>query len=134
MGYLLDTHILLWSLREPERLSTNVQGLLRSPKSELWLSPISLWECLILANKGRLKLSPDAQTWGRNLLKTSPLREARLTFEVALRSREITLPHEDPADRFLAATASVYDLTLITADTKLLEGDGFKVLSNQVHP
>ena len=111
-----------------------MQGLLRSPKSELWLSPISLWECLILANKGRLKLSPDAQTWGRNLLKTSPLREARLTFEVALRSREITLPHEDPADRFLAATASVYDLTLITADTKLLEGDGFKVLSNQVHP
>ncbi|MCA9780188.1 MAG: type II toxin-antitoxin system VapC family toxin [Candidatus Eremiobacteraeota bacterium] len=130
MGYLLDTHILLWSLREPERLGPKARKLLGNSKSELWLSPISLWECLVLANKGRLKLLPDAQTWGKNLLSTSPLREARLSFEVALRSREVTLGHEDPADRFLAATASVYDLTLITADTKLLEGDGFKVLAN----
>jgi len=58
------------------------------------------------------------------------LREARLTFDVALRSREVTLGHDDPADRFLAATAAVYELTLITADTKLLEGDGFKVMAN----
>lgn len=60
----------------------------------------------------------------------SPLREVRLTFDIALRSREVTLAHEDPTDRFLAATAAVYDLTLITADTKLLEGDGFKVMAN----
>ena len=131
MSYLLDTHILLWSLREPDRLSSRVRKLLGNPKNDLWLSPISLWECLILENKGRLKLSPDAQTWGRNLLKTSPLREARLTFEVALRSREVKLAHEDPADRFLAATASVYDLTLITADAKLLGGHGFKVLASE---
>lgn len=130
MGYLLDTHILLWSLREPERLGPKVRKILGNPRSELWLSPISLWECLILAHRGRIKLLPDAQTWGKNLITTSPLREARLTFDVALRSREVILGHEDPADRFLAATAAVYDLTLVTADAKLLEGDGFRVLAN----
>jgi PIN domain nuclease of toxin-antitoxin system len=130
MGYLLDTHMLLWSLREPERLSEQTRRLLENPKNELWLSPISLWECLILAHKGRLKLKPDPQSWARDLLKSLPLREAKLNFEVALRSREVSLAHEDPADRFLAATASVYDLTLLTADSRLLAGSGFLVQSN----
>jgi hypothetical protein len=49
-------------------------------------------------------------------LKAVPVREAPLTHEVARWSRRIELPHEDPADRFLAASARVYDLTLVTAD------------------
>jgi PIN domain nuclease of toxin-antitoxin system len=130
MGYLLDTHILLWSLREPERLSDETRKLLKNPETKVWLSPISLWECLILAHKGRLKLNPDPQSWARDLLKKLPLREAKLNFEVSLRSREVSLIHEDPADRFLAATASVYDLTLLTADSRLLAGSGFNVQAN----
>ena len=43
-----------------------------------------------------------------------------MVHEVALRSREVALPHDDPADRFLVATALVYDLTLITADADIL--------------
>jgi PIN domain nuclease of toxin-antitoxin system len=41
--------------------------------------------------------------------------------EVAVESRAIRLPHQDPADRFLAATARVHDLALVTADARLLE-------------
>jgi PIN domain nuclease of toxin-antitoxin system len=48
---------------------------------------------------------------------------------VALESRQVELSSEDPADRLLAATASVFDLTLVTADEKLALGNGYRVLS-----
>jgi PIN domain nuclease of toxin-antitoxin system len=50
---------------------------------------------------------------------------------VALRSRRVRVEHEDPADRFLAATAEVYELTLVTADERLLRGKGFRTLANR---
>jgi PIN domain nuclease of toxin-antitoxin system len=42
---------------------------------------------------------------------------------VAVTSREIELPHQDPADHFLAATALVYDLELLTVDTHLADAE-----------
>jgi PIN domain nuclease of toxin-antitoxin system len=60
-----------------------------------------------------------------------PFREAPLTHEVALASDAVALPHRDPADTFLAATAKVYDLTLVTADENLLRGKGYPVLSSR---
>jgi len=56
---LLDTHIWLWSLLAPERLIPRVARALRNPNHELWLSSISVWETLLLAEKGRIKLGGD---------------------------------------------------------------------------
>jgi PIN domain nuclease of toxin-antitoxin system len=53
-----------------------------------------------------------------------------LNYEVAIQSRLIDLPHQDPVDRFLAATAKVYDLMLVTADERLLGSSEFQVLPN----
>jgi len=61
------------------------------------------------------------------MFKKLPFREAVINQEVAIQSRKINLPHQDPADRFLAATAIVYD-TLVTADTRLIDAKGFPVL------
>jgi PIN domain nuclease of toxin-antitoxin system len=47
-----------------------------------------------------------------------------LNHEVAIQSRRIRLPHQDPADRFIAASAMVYGLTLMTADRTLIDGAG----------
>ena len=60
-----------------------------------------------------------------------PFREAALTHAVALESRRLVLPHHDPVDRFLAASAKVYGLTLVTADERLLGSDEFSVLANR---
>jgi len=92
--------------------------------------PISIWECLILAEKGRIVLLPDARRWVDRVLREVPLREAPLTREVAIQSRFVEVAHQDPADRFLAATAAVYGLTLVTADDRLIRGGGFDVLPN----
>lgn len=126
---LLDTHILLWSVLEPDKLSTEVKVELEHAHNELWLSPITLWEVHLLAERKRLQLQPDPARWIEHLLATIPFREAPLTHAVALMSRRIDLAHQDPADRFLAATAVVYDLTLLTADERLLQSHQFPTLS-----
>ena len=130
MKLLLDTHIWLWSLLEPARLGRRVRSALMRAGSELWLSPISVWELLVLAERGRIKLDSDPRKWIAEALIHTPAQEAVLTFEVAIRSREIMSTHPDPADRFLVATASVYDLTLVTADEPLIKAKGCSILAN----
>ena len=127
MRLLLDTHIWLWSLLEPERLGAPTARRLDREDSELWLSPISVWEAHLLAERGRLELDRAPAAWLEDALRRVPMRDAPLTREIALRSREVGLAHDDPADRFLAATAAVYDLVLMTADDRLLQGSGYRV-------
>jgi len=126
---LLDTHIWLWSLIQPERLGKRTGDELRDQKNELWLSPVSTWEALVLHDKGRVYLASDAREWIRR--NTTPFREAPLTHEIAVASQFLRLAHRDPADRFLAATALVLDLTLVTADANLLGLGAIATLGNR---
>lgn len=127
---LLDTHIWIWSLLEPERLVPSVQLQFDDAGTELWLSPISVWETLMLAEKGRIRLTPSPADWVAAQLRLAPMREAPLTREVAVESRRVDVHHQDPADRFLAATAIVHGLTLVTADALLLASPTLPVLAN----
>ena len=129
MNLLLDTHIWLWSLLDPHRLSDRARRELTDPANTLALSPVSVWEALVLAEKGRVLLRPDPWSWIRSALNVRPLREFPVTFDIALGSRTIRLGHDDPADRFIAATAVVHGLTLVTADGSLLECPDIRVLS-----
>ncbi len=131
MRLLLDTHIWVWSLLEPRRLATGVSEALEHAGNELWLSPISTWEILVLAAKGRLELDRDPDAWVRAALVAASFREAPLTHAVALRSRSVSLAHDDPADRFLTATALVYGLVLVTADDRLLQSEACRMLANR---
>ena len=128
MNLLLDTHIWLWSMLEPDRLSGLARSELAAPANTLALSPVSVWEALVLADKGRVVLHPDPWSWIRTALTVRPMNETPVTFEVAFGSRSIRLGHDDPADRFIAATAMVHDLTLVTADAALLECPDIKVM------
>jgi len=67
--------------------------------------PISIWETLILAEKGRISLQADPVTWVNLALKTLETREAQMNHPIAILSRQIALFHQDPADRFIVATA-----------------------------
>ena len=131
MRLLLDTHIWRWSLSAPEKLGRRLRATLARPGTELWLSPIAVWELLVLAERGRIKLSPGPREWIATALNRTPAHEAPLNHEVAIRSREILPAHEDPADRFLVATALVYDLTLVTADETLIRAKPCPILVNR---
>ncbi len=129
MNYLLDTHIWLWSLLEPDKLRENIVQVLDNKNNELFISPITVWETLILAEKGKIELRPSPDKWITEALKRSPVKEAKLTNTIAVKSRLIELPHKDPADRFIAATAWENDLILITEDEKLKESKQIKLLT-----
>ena len=131
MRLLLDTHIWLWSLLDPKRLSGRVARELTDPANELWLSPISVWETLILSRKGRIALDEDPSSWIAKAMRAAPLAEAPLNTEVALETAKVRLPHHDPADRFLIATARVFELTLVTADEVLIRARQVRVLGNR---
>ena len=129
MRLLLDTHVILWSAAQPEKIPLKVCEELENESNELWFSPISVWEILLLAEKGRIALKGDHKKRIRKMFQELPLREAVINQEVAIQSRYIDLPHQDPPDRFLAATALVYDLVLVTADRRLFDSKRFSVLA-----
>lgn len=131
MRLLLDTHIWIWSLIEPSRLSHRVWKELDNPSNELWLSPITLWEVILLCEKGRMKLEPDVDSWIEHKLRAVPLQQAPVTHDVAREVGRLELAHRDPADRFLVATAKVFELTLVTADERLMKLRDVPVLANQ---
>ncbi len=73
MKLLLDTHIWLWYLLGDQRLSQPLQTAIADPNTEIWLSPISIWETLILAEKRRIGLklaTVDANIAGNSALQT----------------------------------------------------------------
>ena len=113
MRLLLDTHVWLWALQAPSQLNSRVRAELRNPANELWLSPVSTWEALLLNARGRIRLPVNLAHWLAQA--TAPLREAPFTHEIVLTAQQVPLPHRDPADRFLAATVQIMDLTLVTS-------------------
>ena len=117
MKLLLDTHIWIWSKGDPERLGRRVRTELSNPNNELWLSPVSVWEALALMQKGRIRME-NPFAWVERAAEQ--MHEAPLTREIVSIGLALPLPHADPADRFLAATAKVLKLTLVTADKRLL--------------
>ena len=130
MKLLLDTHIWLWSALQPQRLSRRVARELADQENELWLSPISVWELTVLQRKGRLDQLKNLPAWVAESVKDLELIEAPITIEVAIAVTSINFPHGDPGDHLLAASAKVFDLTLVTADENLIRLPGISVLAN----
>lgn len=119
MSYLLDTQILLWSIREPEKLSKKIHDILAGDKDNLFISIASLWEIIIKCSVGKLNIAPSfidiLHATGVPILPISKQHLHRL----------FTLPyhHKDPFDRMLVAQAVAENLTLITSDQDLRRYD-----------
>jgi len=126
---LLDTHIWLWSLSDPGRLTPAVRRALTRPGHELWLSPISTWEVVQLLKKKRISIDSHFEAWLPRALGS--LREALVSHDVAAAAADVVLPHGDPADRLIVATAKVLNLTLVTADERLIASRQVPTLANR---
>ena len=128
MKLLLDTHIWIWSKLEPKRLGRRVAGELSKDGNELWLSPVSVWETLVLMQKGRIRVQ-DPFAWVDRA--ADQRREAPRTREIVSLGMALPVSHVDPVDRFLAATAKVLKLTLVTSDKRLLGLGDIATLANR---
>jgi len=130
MKLLLDTHIWIWCVSAPERLSRAVTRELNNSHNQIWLSPVSIWEAMLLHRRGRIGIPEGFSTWLSRALTIASFIEAPFTFEVAEALSDINLPHGDPADLFLAASARAFGLTLVTSDRNLLRTKQIALLEN----
>lgn len=125
---LLDTHVLLWMLRDPARLSGPALEVLRDSATEIAVSAASAWE---IATKHRIgKLPGTEQVLSAYSAHLSRLRvvEIPVTSEHALLAGGLDWPHRDPFDRVIAAQAIVGSLPLVTADPAFQTLSGIRTL------
>ncbi len=126
---LLDSHIWFWYAVGSDRLPNRLREELDFAAGLCWYSPISVWELGILVAKKRLRINGDFRPWVEQSMDVLALREAPINVQVVLEAKELDLPHDDPADRFLAATAMIYELTLVTVDQNLVAADWLPTLT-----
>lgn len=127
MRLLLDTHVLLWSALEPERLTSTARAALEDGENEVFVSAVSAWEIAIKQSLGKLELARPAEQWLPKVLRTSGFEPLDVTLASALRVRALPWHHRDPFDRLLIAQALEENLTLVTSDG-MLDGYGVSLL------
>ena len=119
---LLDTHALLWMNQDDAALGKAARRIVQTAwdAQALAVSAISFWECEMLHVAKRVRLLQSSTAWRTQLLAAG-LIEFPVDGEIAMASVHLDLPHKDPADRIIAATAIANGAALLTADSKLLK-------------
>jgi PIN domain nuclease of toxin-antitoxin system len=118
MRFLLDTHVFLWLLAEPERIGEHIRPL-EDPGNELLLSAASSWEIAIKAQLGRLKLPEDPKRYVPDRMRAIGAEPLPVQHTHALAVGELPALHRDPFDRLLVAQARELRLRIVTADEQI---------------
>lgn len=113
MRLLLDTHVLLWSLATPAKLSERVAAGIVDPRNSVFVSPVSTWEVAIKTSLGKLDASIRQML---TAIERSGFDELPVRFGHTLAVSKLPRKHNDPFDRLLIAQALEEGLTLVTAD------------------
>jgi PIN domain nuclease of toxin-antitoxin system len=121
--FLLDTHVLVWSVAIPARLTKAARDILIDSGNEILVSAASAWE---IATKHRLGKFPEA---GKLLddfhgnLANAGFVGLPISLDHALAAGALPGAHKDPFDRMLIAQAQIEQLTVVTADRVFQEFD-----------
>lgn len=127
MRLLLDTHVLIWSQLDPARLSSRAAAALEECSARFY-SPLSVWEIELLVRKRRVELNVELAAWIASAAAEHALQEAALSTAIVLEAGRMKFDHADPVDRFLAATAKIHGLTMVSADARLRQRHDVAVL------
>jgi PIN domain nuclease of toxin-antitoxin system len=123
MVLLLDTHLLVWSVHRPERLSGEARRLIADADNTPAFSSACIWEVAIKTARGRPSFRVDAAELRSGLL-ASGYREIAVTGDHAIAVGGLPPLHKDPFDRLLIAQAAVEGATLLTADAEVARYGG----------
>ena len=119
----------IWANLEPEKLPESLIRAFESDATTAALSVVSIWETMVAMEKGRVTTTASPETTVRSWLAANPFQVIPLDAEIALLSRTLPFEHEDPADRFIGATAFRHGFRLATADDRLRRLSWLSLLS-----
>lgn len=131
-GFLIDTHIWIWFVSGNTEIKKNIQKTITRAlhDNNVYLAAISLWEICMLEKRQRIRLEMPCLEWINRFLELTHIIILPLTPKIAHESGY--LPgnfHGDPADRLIAATARIHDLTIVTRDKSILTYGNDKYVS-----
>jgi PIN domain nuclease of toxin-antitoxin system len=115
MRLLLDTHAIIWSIAEPDRLSTHARELVVDPGNHVFVSVVSAWEITIKRALGKLEFADLTDA----LLDRYGFEALPLELSHANRVGRLPRLHDDPFDRMLVAQAQVEGLTVVSRDRRV---------------
>ena len=116
MKLLLDTHILIWWVDEPEKLPAHLYSALEDGANSLFISVVSAWEMQIKHQLGKLNFQQPLPQLIANQQQRNGARVISVTLAHVFELDNLPLHHKDPFDRLLMAQAIVEDLTLVSVD------------------
>lgn len=129
MKYLLDTHIVIWLAREPNKLSKTIIEILENPENIVYFSTVNLWEIAIKINLKKDGFLFDTAKLYQQLLANGFL-ELAINHKYIKTLENLPIIHRDPFDRMLIAQSMVDELCLITNDDKIIQYQGLNYLVN----
>jgi PIN domain nuclease of toxin-antitoxin system len=121
VSFLLDTHVWIWTQAEPNAIGGKARTLLETTRDDLCVSAVSSLEIARLVSAKLLQVQGSLDRWVRTAIDSIEARSIDVDHRIAIEAYK--LPgrfHKDPADRLLVATARLNDLTLVTADERIL--------------
>jgi PIN domain nuclease of toxin-antitoxin system len=119
MNYIVDTHVLLWSFTEPDKLSRKVQSTLLDEENTIYYSQYSLWEISLKYSLKKLQLQQKTPEQFFEVLESSFFISKPIDSLELVTFYKLPIEHKDPFDRAIIWQAIVNDLTLISSDAKL---------------
>ena len=119
----------MWWVEKSPRLTSKQQGYLREYEEEgLAISIYSFWEIAKLVEYQRIIFKSDLENWFDNAVAHPKLQVIELTLPIIIESTRLINFHKDPADQIIVATAKILNIPLLTADEKILNYAGVKLL------
>jgi PIN domain nuclease of toxin-antitoxin system len=120
---LLDTHVWLWMLSDPDRIRPDLAAELRANQTRLLLSAASSWEIAIKWAVGRLSLPEPPATYVPSRMQRTNVEPLAVTHSHALQVATLPRHHRDPFDRLLIAQAQLEGVPIMTVDRALDDYD-----------
>lgn len=125
---LLDTHALLWTLLEPERIPPAVLAQIRDSRTELLVSAVSAWEIATKHRLGKLNGAGAVLASYHGHLRRLRAGELPISGIHALNAGSLPWEHRDPFDRMIVAQAMVESVPVATADKTLAAFPGVRTV------
>ena len=115
MNLLLDTHVVLWWLDNPNLLSEQAVAAIKQLDNNVMVSVVSAWEIAIKKALGKLEAPENL----KEMVVAARFQWLPITYEHVWKINDLPFHHEDPFDRLLVAQATVENLTLVTRDSRI---------------